>query len=144
MTYKDRLIFMWAVDSLKICTLMGSFCPKHTKFEMKKYKRVMSHDTKKCYKKMFEPKKDRRVMFHNTGEWCKLWGGTDWWFEKWHEELSELWPNIWTSQNFHFNGFFLTKVCNVWAKKLQRSYLSRRWKVMQYLKESWLMVWKMT
>ena len=31
--------------SLRICTLMGSFCPKHIKFYLKKYKRSMSHDT---------------------------------------------------------------------------------------------------
>ena len=26
-------------------TLIGSFCPKHTKIKMKMYRRVMSHDT---------------------------------------------------------------------------------------------------
>ena len=26
------------------CTLMGLFCPKHIKFSVKKYRRVMSHD----------------------------------------------------------------------------------------------------
>ena len=36
--------FMRAVESLKICTLIGSFCPKHTKIQMKTYGRVMSHD----------------------------------------------------------------------------------------------------
>ena len=39
------LIFMRAAESLKLYTSMGSFCPKHIKFHMKKYKRVMSHDT---------------------------------------------------------------------------------------------------
>ena len=32
MTEGIWLIFMPAVESLNICTLMGSFCPKHIKF----------------------------------------------------------------------------------------------------------------
>ena len=32
MTSGIWLIFIRAVESLKICTLLGSFCPKHTKF----------------------------------------------------------------------------------------------------------------
>ena len=42
--------FTWAVESLKFCTLMGSFCPNHTKFQLKKYRRVISHDTEKWCK----------------------------------------------------------------------------------------------
>ena len=30
----------WAVESLKICTLMGYFCRKYVMFELKRYKRV--------------------------------------------------------------------------------------------------------
>ena len=41
---------MQAVASLKICTLMGLFCPKYINFQMKKYKGVMSHDTEEWYK----------------------------------------------------------------------------------------------
>ena len=29
----------------KFCTLMGSFCPNHIKFQLRKYRRVISHDT---------------------------------------------------------------------------------------------------
>ena len=43
---------MWAVESLKICTLIGSICPKHVNIEMKKYRRVMPHD---------------------IDGWCKVW-----------------------------------------------------------------------
>ena len=39
-TFGIWLIFMQTVESLKICTLIGSFCPKHMKIEMKKYRRV--------------------------------------------------------------------------------------------------------
>ena len=45
---------MQAVESLKICTLMGFFCPKHIKFQIEKYKRVMSDALKRDAK--FEEK----------------------------------------------------------------------------------------
>ena len=47
-------------------------------------------------------------------------------------------------KNLHFNGLFLTNIYNVWAEKVQRSYLSWHWRVMQNLKKNWLVVWKMT
>ena len=61
----------------------------------------------------------RGAMCHKTEEWCKIWGGIDLRFEKWHEEFGEFWPNTRKSQNLHFNGVLLTKVYNVWAKKLE-------------------------
>ena len=33
------------------------------------------------------------------------------------KEFGEFWPNTRKSQNLHFNGFLLTKVYNVWAKR---------------------------
>ena len=47
-------------------------------------------------------------------------------------------------KNFHFNRLLLSKVYIVWAKKVQRSYLSWHWRVMQNLKKNWLVAWKMT
>ena len=35
---------------------------------------------------MFELKKYRRVIFHDTEEWFKIWRKTDLWFGKWHEK----------------------------------------------------------
>ena len=35
-------IFTWAVESLKFCTLMGSFCPTLIKFQLKMYKSYLS------------------------------------------------------------------------------------------------------
>ena len=37
---------MGAVGSLEIYNLIGFFCPKHTKIEMKKYIKVMTLDSK--------------------------------------------------------------------------------------------------
>ena len=36
---------MLAATSLKISIFMGTFCPKHKKFYMNKYRGLMSHDT---------------------------------------------------------------------------------------------------
>ena len=49
-----------------------------------------------------------------------------------------------TLKKFHFNGVLLSKVYNFWAKKVQRSYVSWHWRVMQNLKKNWHAVWKMT
>ena len=46
-------------------------------------------------------------------------------------------------KNLHFNGLLVTTVYNVWAKTIQRSYLSWHRRVMQSLKKNWLVVWKM-
>ena len=77
-------------------------------------------------------KKIQRSYCHNTQEWCTIWRGTDLCFEKWHEELYEFWKY----QNLHFSGLFLTKVYNVWTKKVQKSYVWLYWRSMQTLKES--------
>ena len=74
-------ILMWAVASLKICTLMCYFCRNYI---------------------MLEPKKYRGVMYHNTEEWCKIWRGTELCFDKW--------PNTRKSQNLHFNELLLIRV----------------------------------
>ena len=67
MTKGICLILMGAVESPRILTFMSSFCTKHTKLQMKKYKRVMSHD---------------------TVEWSKVWWKTDSLFQKWYKEFS--------------------------------------------------------
>ena len=45
----------------------------------------------------------------------------------------------------HCNRLLLTKVCNFWAKKVQRSsYVWWHWRLMQDLKENWFALSKMT
>ena len=53
----------WKSENLQF---MGSFCWKDIKFYMKKYRRVISHDTE---------------------EWPKLWRKAHFLFEKWHEKF---------------------------------------------------------
>ena len=94
---------------------------------------------------MYELKIYKGVMSHDNEEWCKIWKGIDLSVQNWHEELAEFWPKRSKNlKNLHFNGMRLTKVYNVWAKKVQRSYVWWHWRLMQNLKENWLVVWKMT
>ena len=44
----------------------------------------------------------------------------------------------------YFNGLHLSKVYIFWAKKVQKSYLSWHWRVMQNLERNQLVVWKLT
>ena len=90
---------MWAVESLKICILRGPFCPKHIKFQMKRYRSVTSHDTE---------------------EWCNVWKKTDSWFQKWHGNLVNLNASSGKSENLYFDKLLSSKVYYVWAKKKYR------------------------
>ena len=47
------------------------------------------------------------------------------------------------SQNYRFGWFLLGKVCKVSPKKVQRSYVSWHWRVMENLKKNCLAVWRM-
>ena len=47
-------------------------------------------------------------------------------------------------KTLHLDWSLLCKVYNVWPKKVQSSYISWHWRVMQNLKKNWLVVWKMT
>ena len=96
----------------QICTLIGSFCWKYNKFQLKKYRGVTSRYTE---------------------EWCKIWGKTDL-FQKW-QEFGQFWSEHSSLENLHFDRSLSWKIYNVWPKKVQRSYLSWHWRVMQKLKK---------
>ena len=65
---------------------------------------------------MFELKRYKRVIFHRTEE-CILTQALQ------------------SPKNRHFDGLLLNKIYNVWAKKVQRSYVSWNWRVIQNLKK---------
>ena len=52
--------------------------------------------------------------------------------------------SIQKSERLSFDGLFLPKAYNASARKFHRNYVSRYWRVMQNLKESWHVAWKMT
>ena len=60
-------------------------------------------------------------MSHDTEEFCKVWRKTNSWFQKWHEEFGEFYCK---SESLHFDVLILSKVYYVWAKKVQRGYVS--------------------
>ena len=88
-------IMIRALKSLKICTFIGTFCAKYIMFDLKKYRRVVIHDTK---------------------ESSKIWRKTDLCFQKWHEEFSNfLTEHFWKAKNWDFGRILLSKVENIWA-----------------------------
>ena len=42
--------FAWAVKSLKFCTVVDSFCKNRIKFQLKKYRRLISHGIEEWWK----------------------------------------------------------------------------------------------
>ena len=65
-------------------------------------------------------KKYRSVISHDADKWCKVWRKTHFLFEKWHNLVNFNSSNG-KSENVRYDGIFLSKVCNVWAKKRQTS-----------------------
>ena len=104
----------------QICTLIGSFCWKCIKLQLKSIEEfflmTLKSDAKFEEKLIFFFRNDKKLVTFDL--------------------------NTWYSQNILFDWFLLCKVYNVWPKKVQRSYLSWHWRVMLNLKKNWLVVWK--
>ena len=65
---------------------------------------------------MYELKIYVDVMCHDNEEWCKIGRGID--FSKLAWEISQILTGALESLKYlHFNGLFLIKVYNVWARK---------------------------
>ena len=65
-------------------------------------------------------------------------------FQNWRKNFWQILNRVLESQkNLQFNGLLLKRVYNVWAKKVQRNYDSRNWRVMQNLKRNRLVVSKL-
>ena len=71
----------------------------------------------------------------------KFLRGIDLPFQNWHEEFDEFDPSTRKSQKF---ALFDKSIYNVWAKKVQRSYIWEQWRLMQDLKENWPVLSKIT
>ena len=97
----------------QIYTLMGSFCQKYIKFQLKKYK---------------------GVMYHNTEEWCKIWRKANLLFLKW-QDFGEFWFENSKASKLHFDCSLVCKLYNIWPKKIQRSRLLWQWSVMQNVRK---------
>ena len=149
---------------------MGSFCPSHIKFPLKKFDRVFSHYNKKWCMVSKKKKKKKTENFFSMGSFCSKYIK----FElqsctsvmsclSWHwtlmQNLNKTWPfssknDMRNRLNFHqstqmseklyFDGLFLSKTFNVSAWKFHGNYVLWHGMVMQNFKENWRVAWKMT
>ena len=118
-TFRITNLVKFHVSSGKseILSFGGHSCFRnHIKFQLKKYRRVISHDTEEWYKVL---KKDWLAVSNMT--WRIWWVFT--------QPLKSLKISFW--------WLFLSKVYKVRAIKIQRSYLSWHWIVMQNLNKPW-------
>ena len=58
--------------------------------------------------------------------------------------LVNFYASSWKSKNWHFDWIRLSKAYKYLDEKVQKSYVSWHWRVMQSLKKNWLLVPKMT
>ena len=94
---------------------------------------------------MYELKIYRGVMCHDNEEWCKIWREIDLSVQNWYEEFDKFWPkHLKNSKNYTLMGWFWRKYIMFELKKVQRSYLWWHWRLVQNLKENWLVLSKMT
>ena len=89
----------------------------------------------KAYKDLDEKIQKNYVSWH----WKVMQGLKKNWLvvPKMTRGICKLLPNHLKVRTFHFDGLFLFKVYEVWAKKIQRSCLSWHWTVMQNLNKQW-------
>ena len=88
---------------------------------------------------MYECKINRGVMCHDNEEWSKIWRG-DLSVQNWHEEFDEFWPEH--SKIIKICTLIHTSMFEV--KKVQTSYVWWHWRLMQNLKENWLVFSRIT
>ena len=123
-TWGIELNFIRAPKNLKNYTFMGPFCLNYIMFQLENFIEIMCHDTE---------------------GWCKI----SWKFEG--NLTLGLKKNIKNLVNFHainrkFAIWWAPFVRSIYclSKRIQWSYVSWHWRVMQYLKKNWLVFWKMT
>ena len=116
-------IFIRALKSLRNCTLMGSFWSKNIIFQPENLIGIMYHELKEDTKFKRKPTRGLKnvtlvnlVNFHASSQ---------------------------KSENLLFDGRLLSKAYNFLDEKVQKSYDSWHWRVMQSLGENWLLVPKM-
>ena len=98
----------------RICALVRSFCTKYIMLELRKY---------------------RRVMFHDTEEWCKIWRKTDLCFGKWHWGIWQIFTEALESLKIGtLIGSFYPKT-KMYEPKIYRG-------VMYHDYEKWFKIWR--
>ena len=79
----------------------------------------------------------RKCMSKLTEEWWKIWRGIDLSFQNWHKEFDKFWlENSKVLKIYTLTGWFWPNY--IWVKKVQRSYAWLHSRLIQSLKENWL------
>ena len=112
--------FIRALKSLKNYTLRGSFCPKDIMFQLEDLWVMTLKGDAKFKGKLTRNLKDKIKNLVNFSESSQR------------------------SENLPFDGLFLSKSYKDLDEKVQKSYVSWHWRVIQSLKQNWLLVLKMT
>ena len=107
-----RKILIAQIKFPQICTLIGSFCWKYIKFQLKRYRGV-------CLIILMESLKKKRFV---VSKMTRIW-----WI---------LIQALKSFQNLHFDWSLSCKVYNLWPRKVQGSYISWHWKFMSNLKKN--------
>ena len=78
-------------------------------------------------------------------QWSKIWSGIDLSVQNWHEEFDEFWPeHLKIIKICTLIGYFWPKHTLFELKEVQASYVWWHWRLVQNLKENWLVLSKMT
>ena len=113
------IVWLEHLEVSKFFPLMGSFWAKYILFELKNTEEL-SFMTWRVI---------QNLEWNQLVAWKLTWG--IWQILTWSLE---------SLKNIHFNGLLLSKVYIVWAKKVQRSYLSWHWRVIQNSERNRLVV----
>ena len=161
LTWGTSQILTRVPESLKnLCFIIGSLWRKYILFELQKYRQVIFHDTKeicKFWRKtdlQFEKDSGNLAHFHQNFsnlQLCMTMKNNP----KFEEDLTRHFKtDIKNLTNFDSSTRNLTKLLFnmlLWPKyiilelrKVQRSYVWWHWRLIQNLKEKWLVLSKMT
>ena len=135
MTWGIGWTFIKALKCLKNCTLMSYFCPKHIMFQLENVMGIMCYDTEWWCKTLKKTgawlKNDLKnlVNFHASSQKSENLHFHGLALPKAFKFLDEKTQNTSNArsgqpENLHFDVLLLLKVYYVWAKMVQRSYLS--------------------
>ena len=84
-------------------------------------------------------------MCHENEEWCRNWSELDLSIQNWYEEFDDFSPeHLKISKMCTLMGYFWPKYIMFELKKVQRSYIWLHWRLIQNLKENWLVLSKIT
>ena len=115
-------IFTWELESLKVCTLMELLYPPLITYWLKTIEKL-------CVITL-----NRHTKFEEEPTYC---------CKKDMRSLVNFNLSTQKSQNLKFHGLLTSKVCKEALEKLQKSYVSSHWTVMQNLRKGLLVPAKM-